>query len=244
MTREMIRLDQVVKEFRRGGATVRAVDGVSLSVAQGEFVAVMGKSGSGKSTLLHLMSGLQQPSSGKVHLLGRDLSRLSDDELTLLRREQVGFVFQFFNLLPTLTALENVALPLLLARVKRSAAEARAREALATVGLSDREGHKPEELSGGQMQRVALARALVTDPPLLFADEPTGNLDSHSGEEVLLLLKQMQAERGQTIVMVTHDPGAAAYAGRVVFLSDGRIAGELTAPTRESVLATMSEWVA
>ncbi len=223
MTREMIRLDQVVKEFRRGGATVRAVDGVSLSVAQGEFVAVMGKSGSGKSTLLHLMSGLQQPSSGKVHLLGRDLSRLSDDELTLLRREQVGFVFQFFNLLPTLTALENVALPLLLARVKRSAAEARAREALATVGLSDREGHKPEELSGGQMQRVALARALVTDPPLLFADEPTGNLDSHSGEEVLLLLKQMQAERGQTIVMVTHDPKAAAYGDRLIRMQDGRV---------------------
>lgn len=223
MTREMIRLDQVVKEFRRGGATVRAVDGVSLSVAQGEFVAVMGKSGSGKSTLLHLMSGLQQPSSGKVHLLGRDLSRLSDDELTLLRREQVGFVFQFFNLLPTLTALENVALPLLLARVKRSAAEARAREALATVGLSDREGHKPDELSGGQMQRVALARALVTDPPLLFADEPTGNLDSHSGEEVLLLLKQMQAERGQTIVMVTHDPKAAAYGDRLIRMQDGRV---------------------
>ena len=223
MTREMIRLDQVVKEFRRGGATVRAVDGVSLSVAQGEFVAVMGKSGSGKSTLLHLMSGSSSPPPGRCTFWAATSPRLSDDELTLLRREQVGFVFQFFNLLPTLTALENVALPLLLARVKRSAAQARAREALATVGLSDREGHKPEELSGGQMQRVALARALVTDPPLLFADEPTGNLDSHSGDEVLLLLKQMQAERGQTIVMVTHDPKAAAYGDRLIRMQDGRV---------------------
>ncbi len=223
MSKEIIRLDHVVKEFRRGKATIRAVDGVTLSVSAGEFVAVMGRSGSGKSTLLHLMSGLLQPTSGTVHLLGRDLSRLSDDELTLLRRSQVGFVFQFFNLLPTLTALENVALPLLLAGSKRSEAEARAREALATVGLSARAAHKPDELSGGQMQRVALARALVTNPPLLFADEPTGNLDSQSGEEVLLLLKQLQAERGQTIVMVTHDPKAAAYGDRLIRMQDGRV---------------------
>ncbi|MFS8640198.1 MAG: ABC transporter ATP-binding protein [Symbiobacteriaceae bacterium] len=223
MSKEIIRLDHVVKEFRRGKATIRAVDGVTLSVSAGEFVAVMGRSGSGKSTLLHLMSGLLQPTSGTVHLLGRDLSRLSDDELTLLRRSQVGFVFQFFNLLPTLTALENVALPLLLAGSKRSEAEARAREALATVGLSARTAHKPDELSGGQMQRVALARALVTNPPLLFADEPTGNLDSQSGEEVLILLKQLQAERGQTIVMVTHDPKAAAYGDRLIRMQDGRV---------------------
>ncbi|MFO7274060.1 MAG: ABC transporter ATP-binding protein [Bacillota bacterium] len=223
MSKEIIRLDHVVKEFRRGKATIRAVDEVTLSVSAGEFVAVMGRSGSGKSTLLHLMSGLLQPTSGTVHLLGRDLSRLSDDELTLLRRSQVGFVFQFFNLLPTLTALENVALPLLLAGSKRSEAEARAREALATVGLSARAAHKPDELSGGQMQRVALARALVTNPPLLFADEPTGNLDSQSGEEVLLLLKQLQAERGQTIVMVTHDPKAAAYGDRLIRMQDGRV---------------------
>jgi len=223
VSKEIIRLDHVVKEFRRGKATIRAVDGVTLSVSAGEFVAVMGRSGSGKSTLLHLMSGLLQPTSGTVHLLGRDLSRLSDDELTLLRRSQVGFVFQFFNLLPTLTALENVALPLLLAGSKRSEAEARAREALATVGLSARTAHKPDELSGGQMQRVALARALVTNPPLLFADEPTGNLDSQSGEEVLILLKQLQAERGQTIVMVTHDPKAAAYGDRLIRMQDGRV---------------------
>lgn len=223
MNKEIIRLDHVVKEFRRGKATIRAVDEVTLSVSAGEFVAVMGRSGSGKSTLLHLMSGLLQPTSGTVHLLGRDLSRLSDDELTLLRRSQVGFVFQFFNLLPTLTALENVALPLLLAGSKRSEAEARAREALATVGLSARAAHKPDELSGGQMQRVALARALVTNPPLLFADEPTGNLDSQSGEEVLILLKQLQAERGQTIVMVTHDPKAAAYGDRLIRMQDGRV---------------------
>jgi len=223
VNKEIIRLDHVVKEFRRGKATIRAVDEVTLSVSAGEFVAVMGRSGSGKSTLLHLMSGLLQPTSGTVHLLGRDLSRLSDDELTLLRRSQVGFVFQFFNLLPTLTALENVALPLLLAGSKRSEAEARAREALATVGLSARAAHKPDELSGGQMQRVALARALVTNPPLLFADEPTGNLDSQSGEEVLILLKQLQAERGQTIVMVTHDPKAAAYGDRLIRMQDGRV---------------------
>ncbi|MBP2019202.1 putative ABC transport system ATP-binding protein [Symbiobacterium terraclitae] len=223
MSKEIIRLDQVVKEFRRGAATVRAVDGVSLSISPGEFVAVMGKSGSGKSTLLHLMSGLQQATSGKVHLLGRDLTELRDDELTLLRREKVGFVFQFFNLLPTLSALENVALPLLLARVRQKEAEARAMELLRTVGMESRAAHKPDEMSGGQMQRVAIARALVTNPPLLFADEPTGNLDSQSGEEVLLLLKEMQSERGQTIVMVTHDPKAAAYGDRLIRMRDGKV---------------------
>ncbi|HEY3368552.1 MAG TPA: ABC transporter ATP-binding protein [Symbiobacteriaceae bacterium] len=219
----VVGLSHVVKEFRRGDTVVRAVDGVDLTIGRGEFVAIMGKSGSGKSTLLHLISGLQQPTAGTVTLLGRDLTRLTDDQLTLVRRDQIGFVFQFFNLLPTLTALENVALPLLLARVKTQEAEARARHLLATIGLASRAGHKPDELSGGQMQRVAIARALVNDPPLLFADEPTGNLDSVSGEEILLLLKEMQTGRGKTILMVTHDAKAAAYGDRLITMRDGRI---------------------
>ncbi|MDF2627906.1 MAG: putative transporter ATP-binding protein [Symbiobacteriaceae bacterium] len=223
MTEEIIRLERVVKEFRRGDTAVRAVDGVSLTIGRGEFVSIMGKSGSGKSTLLHLMSGLQQATQGSVRLLGRELSQLKDDDLTLLRRTHVGFIFQFFNLLPTLTALENVALPLLLAKVRTSVAEAKALELLKTVGLTSRAAHKPDELSGGQMQRVAIARALAGDPPLLFADEPTGNLDSASGEEILLLLKQMQIDRGQTIVMVTHDAKAAAYGDRLITMRDGRV---------------------
>jgi putative ABC transport system ATP-binding protein len=223
MTEEIIRLERVVKEFRRGDTSVRAVDGVSLTVGRGEFVAIMGKSGSGKSTLLHLMSGLQQATEGSVRLLGRELSQLKDDDLTLLRRTHVGFIFQFFNLLPTLTALENVALQLLLAKVKTSVAEAKALELLRTVGLASRAAHKPDEMSGGQMQRVAIARALAGEPPLLFADEPTGNLDSASGEEILLLLKQMQSDRGQTIVMVTHDAKAAGYGDRLITMRDGRV---------------------
>jgi putative ABC transport system ATP-binding protein len=226
MTEEIIRLERLVKEFRRGETVVRAVDGADLTIRRGEFVAIMGKSGSGKSTLLHLMSGLQRPTGGTVRLLGKDLANLKDDELTLIRRDRIGFIFQFFNLLPTLTALENAALPLLLARVKPKEAERRALELLGTVGLSARARHKPDELSGGQMQRVAIARALVTEPPLLFADEPTGNLDSVSGEEILLLLREMQAARGQTIVMVTHDAKAAAYGDRLITMRDGRVAAD------------------
>lgn len=227
MTEAIIRLDQVTKEFRRGDISVRAVDGVSLQIAPGEFVAIMGKSGSGKSTLLHLMSGLQQATSGQVVLLGHDLTRLSDDQLTLLRRQRLGFVFQFFNLLPTLTALENVALPLLLAGKPAREAEAKARTLLEQVGLGQRWSHRPDELSGGQMQRVAIARALVTDPPVLFADEPTGNLDTLAGEEILNLLKTMQTQRGQTIVMVTHDPKAAAYGDRMITMRDGKVIEDL-----------------
>lgn len=223
MSEAVLLLESVVKEFRRGENVVRAVDGVTLSVSPGEFVAIMGKSGSGKSTLLHLMSGLQQPTGGRLRVMGQDLSTLSDDQVTLLRRDRMGFVFQFFNLLPTLTALENVALPLLLARIPTPEAERRAAALLKTVGLAGRAQHKPDELSGGQMQRVAIARALVADPPLLFADEPTGNLDSVSGEEILLLLKEMQATRGQTIIMVTHDAKAAAYGDRLITMRDGRI---------------------
>jgi putative ABC transport system ATP-binding protein len=219
----VIELDRVVKAFSRGENPLKAVDRVSLTVATGEFVAVMGKSGSGKSTLLHLMSGLLQPSSGTVRLLGQDLAALKDDRLTVLRRDRVGFIFQFFNLLPTLTALENAALPLLLAKVRLAEAESKARHLLEMVGLGNRTHHKPDELSGGQMQRVAIARALVSDPPVLFADEPTGNLDSISGEEILMLLKRLQVERGVTIVMVTHDAKAAAYGDRLVTMRDGRV---------------------
>lgn len=227
MRKEIIRLDGVVREFTTGENRVRAVDGISLTVSEGEFVSIMGQSGSGKSTLLHLMSGLMRPSQGQVHLLGRDLGSLNDDALTLLRREQIGFVFQFFNLLPTLCAWENVALPLLLNREKPARAERKAKELLSAVGLADRAHHRPDQLSGGQMQRVAIARALVSSPPLLFADEPTGNLDSVAGEEILGLLKQMQAERNQTIVMVTHDAKAAAYGDRLLTLRDGRVLEDL-----------------
>lgn len=227
MAETVIRLDQVSKEFRRGEIGVRAVEGVSLTIGAGEFVAIMGKSGSGKSTLLHLMSGLQRPTAGRVELLGQNLAALGDDALTLLRRHRLGFVFQFFNLLPTLTAAENVALPLLMAKVPAREAERRARTALEQVGLVDRLHHRPDELSGGQMQRVAIARALVTEPPVLFADEPTGNLDTVAGEEILGLLKQMQTERGQTILMVTHDPKAAAYGDRLITMRDGRVIEDL-----------------
>jgi len=227
MSEAVIRLDRVSKEFRRGELGVRAVDSVTLSITPGEFVAIMGKSGSGKSTLMHLMSGLLRPTSGRVELLDEDLSTLSDDQLTLLRRNRLGYVFQFFNLLPTLTAVENVALPLLMAGVDGSEAERRALAALSRVELSGRARHRPDELSGGQMQRVAIARALVTEPPVIFADEPTGNLDSVAGEEVLRLLKSLQVERGQTVLMVTHDPKAAAYGDRMITMRDGRVIEDL-----------------
>ncbi|MBI4492682.1 MAG: ABC transporter ATP-binding protein [Chloroflexi bacterium] len=227
MSEVIAQIERVTREFKRGGSVVRAVDGIDLAVQRGEFVAIMGKSGSGKSTLLHLMSGLQRPTRGRVVLLGHDLGSLSDDALTLLRRQHVGFVFQFFNLLPTLSALENVALPLLLSSVRASEAAGRARQVLETVGLQERADHKPDELSGGQMQRVAIARALVNRPALLFADEPTGNLDSVSSEEILTLLKTTQVEQGQTIIMVTHDAKAAAYGDRVITLRDGRVHEDL-----------------
>ncbi len=219
----IITLDGATRRFKRGHAVITAVDAISLAVERGTFTAIMGKSGSGKSTLLHLMSGLLTPDAGRVELLGNDAGQLSDNDLTLLRRDYIGFIFQFFNLLPSLTAAENVALPLLLARRPRGQALSRAREMLATMGLADRVDHKPDELSGGQMQRVAIARALINDPPLLFADEPTGNLDSVAGEEVLLLLKDLQTRQGRTIVMVTHDAKAAAYGDRIITLRDGRV---------------------
>ncbi len=202
-----------------------ALDGLDLDIAAGEFVSVMGPSGSGKSTLLHLAGGMDLPSAGRVCVAGEATSSMSDRELTLLRRRKIGFVFQFFNLMPTLTVEENVALPLLLDGRRLPAVRGRVRELLERVGLGSRIGHTPEELSGGEMQRAAIARALVTDPPILLADEPTGNLDSATGREILGLLRSVhESERDRTIVMVTHDPAAAAFAGRQIVLRDGKVA--------------------
>ncbi|MGW4050033.1 ABC transporter ATP-binding protein [Streptomyces sp. NPDC004779] len=222
---------------RRHGE-VRALDGVDLDVAAGTFTAVMGPSGSGKSTLLRCAAGLDRPDAGSVEVAGTALEGLSERRLTLLRRDRIGFVFQSFNLLPTLTAAQNVALPLRLAGRRPARGEVRA--ALARVGLAGRERHRPTELSGGQCQRVALARALITRPAVLFGDEPTGALDSATGAEVMDLLRALVDEEARTLVMVTHDPLAAARADRVVFLVDGRPAGELTAPTAHEVATRLA----
>ncbi|MFE1289787.1 ABC transporter ATP-binding protein [Streptomyces sp. NPDC058751] len=238
MTDDAIRLRSVSRRFGAGGTSVTALDGVSLAFARGTFTAVMGPSGSGKSTLLQCAAGLDRPTSGSVTLGGTELTGLSETRLTLLRRERVGFVFQAFNLLPSLTAEQNVALPLRLAgrRPKRT----EVREALRRVGLGDRARHRPAEMSGGQQQRVALARALITRPEVLFGDEPTGALDTHTGRQVLTLLRGMADGEGRTIVMVTHDPVAASYADRVVFLVDGRVNGELAGASAEDIAARMA----
>ena len=227
-----------MKVHGTGGTAVRALDGVTVDVPRGRFTAIMGASGSGKSTLLHCLAGLDTPTSGRVRIGDADLAGLSDTALSRLRRERIGFVFQSFNLLPTLTAEQNVLLPLELAG--RRPDRARLAALAASLGLADRLGHRPAELSGGQQQRVAIARALLPGPDLLGADEPTGNLDSRTGAEVLELLRRSVRELGQTVVMVTHDPVAAAYADRVLLLADGRLAGELEAPTVESVLAALA----
>ncbi|MEV6248337.1 ABC transporter ATP-binding protein [Streptomyces sp. NPDC051742] len=217
---------------------VRALDGVDLDFHAGTFTAVMGPSGSGKSTLLQCAAGLDRPTAGRVEVGGTSLEGLGERRLTLLRRDRIGFVFQSFNLLPALTAAQNVALPLRLAGRRPSRTEVR--EALARVGLAGRERHRPGELSGGQQQRVAIARSLITRPAVLFGDEPTGALDSTTSREVLDMLRELVDRDGQTIVMVTHDPVAAARADRVVFLVDGRVAGELRAPRVETVTARMT----
>ena len=214
------------KQYPIGQSSVDALDGVSFCVERGEFVAVMGPSGSGKSTLLHLLGGLDAPTDGQVMLGGRPLAHLSDDEITLVRRRQVGFVFQFYNLLPALTAAENVALPLLLDGRRPEVYRPRVDELLALVGLAGRRQHRPDQMSGGEQQRVAIARAFVQDPQIVLADEPTGNLDSRSGAQVLKLLRRACKERQVSVVMVTHDPRAAACADRVVFLRDGAIVRE------------------
>ncbi|MEV5814093.1 ABC transporter ATP-binding protein [Streptomyces mutabilis] len=233
-----IRLSSVSRRYGAGDSAVTALDEVSLAFPRGTFTAVMGPSGSGKSTLLQCAAGLDRPTSGSVVVGGTELTGLSERRLTLLRRERIGFVFQAFNLLPSLTAAQNVALPLRLAG--RRPSRLRVREALAQVGLADRARHRPAELSGGQQQRVALARALITRPEVLFADEPTGALDSRTGREVLALLRGMVDREGQTVVMVTHDPVAAARADRVVFLVDGRPAGELTGADADAIATRMT----
>jgi putative ABC transport system ATP-binding protein len=211
------------KQFALGGHTVDALAGVDFALEKGEFVALMGPSGSGKSTLLHLLGGLDKPSDGEVSVDGRRLTVMSDNQVTLVRRRNIGFVFQFFNLLPILTAEENVALPLIIDGQALGKYEERIDRLLDLVGLLDRRHHRPEQLSGGEQQRVAIARALVTEPAVVLADEPTGNLDSKNGAAIMGLLRRSCDELGQSIVVVTHDPRAATYADRVVFLKDGHI---------------------
>jgi putative ABC transport system ATP-binding protein len=215
------------KIYGEGETAVHALAGIDLEVRRGEMLAIMGPSGSGKSTLLHLIGALDTPTRGTVSISRRRFDNLSDVELTLLRREKIGFVFQFFNLLPALTAKENVVLPALIAGNRDRLVHERAEELLARVGLAERADHLPAELSGGEQQRVSIARALLMDPELVLADEPTGNLDTTSSAEVLRLLRELNRKDGHTIVLVTHNPGAASMAGRVVFLRDGRIAGEI-----------------
>ena len=235
----MIELRDVTKVYQQGRRAVPVLRGVSMRIELGEFVAVMGPSGSGKSTLLHLMGALDVPTSGSIQIGGYELGRLSDRDRSLLRRNRIGFVFQFFNLLPTLTAAENVALPLLLAGENRGRARSQALLALEQMSLSSRAEHLPEELSGGEMQRVAVARAMVAEPELVLCDEPTGNLDSASSAEVLSLLHRLPERGRRAVVMVTHDPEAGASADRVVSIRDGQI--ETPELTREGHAAAVSD---
>jgi putative ABC transport system ATP-binding protein len=227
----------LTRRFGEGETAVDALRGVSLDVSSGELVAVMGPSGSGKSTLMHILAALDRPSSGTVTIAGEDVASMSDSDVTILRRKHIGFVFQFFNLLPMLTAEENILLPLSIAGRKpdRDFFE----DLIRRVGLADRRGHRPSELSGGQQQRVAIARSLVSRPTVVFADEPTGNLDSHTGSEILELLRSATLEYGQTTVMVTHDAAAAAVADRIMFLADGVIADELGKSEAPEILSAM-----
>lgn len=229
-----VRAEDLVKVYGEGPTAVRALDGVTLDLPAGAFTAVMGPSGSGKSTLLHCLAGLDRPTSGRVAVGGTDLAGLNDRELTRLRRDRVGFVFQQYNLVPTLTARENITLPLDLAG--RAVDGAWLEQVVATLGIGDRLGHHPAALSGGEQQRVAAARALITRPQVVFADEPTGALDSTAGVELLSFLRRAVREFGQTVVMVTHDPVAAGFAERVVFLADGRVVGGMDDPDPEGIL--------
>jgi putative ABC transport system ATP-binding protein len=227
----------LVKTYGKGDTTVRALDGINVAFEKGRFTAVMGPSGSGKSTLMHCMAGLDTATSGQVFVGDEEVGLLDDAGLTKLRRDRIGFVFQSFNLVPTLTAGENITLPADLAGAKVD--RAWLNYLVEQLGIADRLAHRPSELSGGQQQRVACARALIRRPDLIFADEPTGNLDSSASAQVLAFLRRAVTEHGQSIVMVTHDPRGAAYADRVVFLADGKVMGELVSPTADAVLAQM-----
>lgn len=236
----MMETRDVTKHYPQGRRTVRALNGVSLRVEAGEFVSIMGPSGSGKSTLMHLLGALDKPTSGEVFFQDRALHSLSDRELSSLRRSKIGFIFQFFNLLPTLTALENVALPLLLSGQSRPRAFVPSQEGLDRVGLQERAGHYPDEMSGGEMQRVAIARALVIQPDAVLCDEPTGNLDSHNSVEILKLLRSLPEPGKRSVVMVTHDPQAASYGDRVIHLRDGLIEAEETVANSPKYAVTVS----
>jgi putative ABC transport system ATP-binding protein len=232
----------LTRRYGSGETAVEALRGVTLEVERGRLVAVMGPSGSGKSTLMHILAGLDQPTEGEVTIGGTSIGKLNDNELTRLRRTHIGFIFQFFNLLPMLTAEENVVLPLTIAG--RTVDSDWIEELLAKTGLDERRSHRPSELSGGQQQRVAIARALVTKPTVIFADEPTGNLDSHTSDEILELLRSTVDEYGQTVVMVTHDAKAASMADRILFLDDGLIVRDQPRSSAADVLATMNELTA
>jgi putative ABC transport system ATP-binding protein len=235
----IVSIENVSRRYGEGDTAVDALRGVTLEVERGKLTAVMGPSGSGKSTLMHILAGLDRPTDGTVVLDGVDITRMSDKKLTLFRRQKIGFVFQFFNLLPMLTAEENVSLPLDIAgeQVDREWLD----ELLVTVGIADRRKHRPSELSGGQQQRVAIARGLVSNPAVLFADEPTGNLDSSTSKDILRVLRNAVDDLGQTTVMVTHDAGAASMADRILFIADGRIVKDLRESTAREVLAAMQE---
>jgi putative ABC transport system ATP-binding protein len=236
-TASAARAEGLSKLYGSGDAAVAALDDVSVGLGEGQFTAIMGPSGSGKSTLLHMLAGLDRPTSGEVYLGDTEITSLNDKALTLLRRDRIGFIFQSFNLLPTMTAAENIVLPMRIAGRKPD--EAWVASIVETVGLTGRLSHRPSELSGGQQQRVAAARALASKPQIVFADEPTGALDSTSGAQLLAFLRQAVSELGQTVVMVTHDPTAASYADRVIFLADGHIVDEMHAATADEVLDHM-----
>ena len=240
MSSTLVTLRNVTKTYQRGPEQVQVLHGIDLDIPRGDFVALMGPSGSGKTTLLNLIGGLDTPSGGEIEIEGERIDRLSGGQLSTWRSHHVGFVFQFYNLMPMLTAQKNVELPLLLTKLGGADRARRAQIALTLVGLADRRSHRPNELSGGQQQRVAIARALITRPAVMFADEPTGALDTRTAREVLNLLRASVDQIGQTVVMVTHDPVAASYADRVVFLADGRLVGELHQPTAEAVAERMT----
>ena len=236
-TATVVRAEGVTKRYGAGDASVAALDDVSVGLYGGQFTAIMGPSGSGKSTLLHMLAGLDRPTSGEVYVGDTEITRLGDKALTMLRRDRIGFIFQSFNLLPTLTAAENIVLPMRIAGRKPD--KHWVASIVETVGLTERLGHRPAQLSGGQQQRVAAARALASKPEIVFADEPTGALDRRSGTELLGLLRHAVEDLGQTVVMVTHDPTAACYADRVIFLADGHLVDEMHSPTAEDVLDYM-----